>query len=106
MEPPTILASFTDVAETRICGREVCKRQYRNCTHEEQAKWRRVGSSRNTDGDVARWTCGPCADYYANKLTTHRQRMRTVVSDSYLLMFPLRRYNCSATADSQQELHQ
>jgi hypothetical protein len=48
-----------------------------------------VGSSCDTDGNVVCWACGSCAGYYANKVTTHLQCTRTVISDAYLLMFPL-----------------
>ena len=48
-----------------------------------------MGSSHITDSDVVCWACGSCAGYYAKKVTTHLQYTRTVISDAYLLMFPL-----------------
>ena len=71
--PPTLMASFTDAQETRICGRGTCGQAYRDCTEEEKLQWKRVTNIRNTFGEAARWVCGACEEYYRNKSTTQRR---------------------------------
>lgn len=74
MEPiPSMLVSFSDAAETRVCGRECCRRAYASCSLDEKVKWKYMHSSRNTEGETARWLCGDCTAYYNNKPTTHRR---------------------------------
>jgi hypothetical protein len=70
---PDLFVSFTDSLETRICGRDICRKRYSSCTPEEQAKWEPVANGRNTLGDASRWVCGPCYKYYLNKPTTRRR---------------------------------
>jgi hypothetical protein len=78
MEPlPSLLVSFSDALETRVCGREACGREYTKCTPDEKSKWQFVGSSRNTNGVVNRWACGDCMVYYSNKQTVHRRGMKS-----------------------------
>jgi hypothetical protein len=70
--PPSILASFTRTLETRVCGRESCRRAYSSCTPQEQRQWDRIENTHNTTGDI-RWFCGNCVKHYLNKETTRRQ---------------------------------
>lgn len=71
--PPTFLASFTGVQETRVCGRGSCRQAYSDCTPDAKVLWKRVVSSRNTLGETVRWVCGSCAEHYRNKETTQRR---------------------------------
>lgn len=71
--PASVLVSFSDTLETRICGREDCQRPYITCTQHEKSQWERVTNTRNTNGVITRWVCGDCMRYYASKNTTHRR---------------------------------
>ena len=94
--PPSLIASFTDAHETRICGRDTCKKAYRDCTPDEKAKWKRLTNGRNTLIEDFRWVCGTCAEYYHSKLTTQRrgaikvlQTIDVLTTDWFLQMIQL-----------------
>lgn len=70
---PFAYGSFTGTIETRVCGRDACRRLYGSCSEEEKTKWKRLSNSRNTNGDAIRWFCGGCVEHYCNKPTTRRQ---------------------------------
>ena len=79
MDSPSIIASFSNALETRVCGCEACKRSYRSCSPDKRAKWKHIGNSCNTDGDIVRWMCGACVGYYCSKPTTHRRCASDIV---------------------------
>ena len=70
---PSIVASFTQTLETRVCGRNSCARTLSSCTPQERAKWDRIEDSHTGTGDFVRWFCGDCVEHYLNKLTTRRR---------------------------------
>jgi len=71
--PPSVLVSFSDTLETRVCGRDTCQRTYITCTQDEKTKWGRVSNARNTNGDITRWVCGECMDNYMKRPSTRRR---------------------------------
>lgn len=73
--PPSLLASFTGSLETRICGRDACRRTYDSCSQDEKLTWKRILNSRNSAGDSFRWFCGDCVKYYRGKDSTHVRGM-------------------------------
>jgi len=74
MEPiPSVLVSFSDTLETRVCGHQDCQKPYSECSQEEKTKWKHVWNSRNTSGDSSRWLCGECWETYQERGTTHQR---------------------------------
>jgi hypothetical protein len=77
MEPhASVLVSFSDALETRICGRDGCDKQYAKCSEDEKSEWRCASNTCNTNGVIMRWICGECMKYYESKKTTYQRGVK------------------------------
>lgn len=78
MDPPPPRPSkcieFSDVVDTRVCGRASCQRFIGDCTEDEKKLWEPVNNSRNMGGTSYRWICGQCSAFYDKRPSTQHSR--------------------------------